>query len=421
MKIPTPHKSIPKISPSVWALSLGMFFLNFGSLMIYTCMPLLPLCFPIKASAIGGIEGFAEGFAYLVRAFTGSLSDFFQKRKRFLLWGYGTCLLARVCLVWGRSMDLIILSRIVEKLGNGMQGSPREALIRDMSDPAVLGRSYGLNKTLGMLGSTLGGGLLVWFFYYYGDRLASLLKYIFGVAALLSFFSFLLLFYNVKEPPLRPQNSAAPIRFMLRYKKFLGEVRSFPVNFWKALGMSFFLKTGYFTGAYLATYVIIQKFETFLGLPTNNKPLMSAAVFAFQAFISALFSYPAGLLADLKSRRTVLGFGTVALLGALGCFGFGSGSAFWITLGLILYGIQYGMQGVLLSCMSCTMPLRLQGTGFGIFFVVAGLAIMFSNFCIMKPLWDLSPERAFLMVGIPVLISLILLPFISFKGEEHDA
>ncbi|OJU73322.1 MAG: hypothetical protein BGO07_04180 [Alphaproteobacteria bacterium 40-19] len=421
MKISTSHRTIPKISPSVWALSLGMFFLNFASMMIFTCMPLLPLCFPIKASAVGCIEGFGEGFAYLVRAFAGSLSDFFQKRKKFLLWGYGTCLLARFCLVWAHSMNLIVLARLLEKLGNGMQGSPREALIRDMSNPVVLGRSYGLNKALGMLGSALGGGVLVWVFYYYSDHLPSLLKYIFGVAVGLSFCSFLLLFYNVKEPSLKSPKPTVPTPFIIRYKKFLGEVRSFPINFWKALVMSFFLKTGYFSGSFMVSYVMVQKFETFLGLSTKNKPLMSASVLAFQIFISTLFSYPAGLLADLKSRRTVLGLGTVALLGSLGCFGFGSGSAFWITLGVLLYGIQYGMQGVLLSCMSCTMPLRLQGTGFGIFFVVAGLAIIFSNAYIMEPLWDPNPERAFLMVGIPVLISLILLPFISFKGEEHDA
>lgn len=400
----------------IWFLSLGMFFLNFSSVMIFICMPLLPRYFPVRTSSIGSLEGVAEGFSLLIRAFSGLLSDFTRKRKRFVLIGYGICFIARMLLAVASVFETVILSRFLEKLGNGIQASPREALISDLSGPKVLGRAYGLNKALGMLGSSAGSILLI-FLFYWNESFS--LKAIFLCAGVLAFFSLFLLLAGVEEPKVLDVKPSTLPRHT--FQTFLKEVRSFSFDFWKAISLCFFIKMGYFSGTYMAIYVMLQKMPSFLGFSMENKPLISAVIMTLQNILCALLSYPVGFLSDSKGRRLMVGAGIVTLLGSLLCFGLGSGSPLCIVLGVGFYGVQYSMQGALLAFMSSTMPKKLQGTGFGIFFVTIGSAVIISNSFFMKTIWDAySPAKAFLVICIPVGIALCILPFVSLKNTKEE-
>ncbi|GAJ46384.1 putative MFS-type transporter [Holospora elegans E1] len=152
---------------ALWILSLGMFFLNCSSVVVFTCLPFLSF----KKSSIGRLEGIVEGLSLICRAAAGLLSDVIKRRKRFLLIGYGICAIARLLLAAASSFEWIIFSRVVEKIGNGVQASPREALIADIAPAKSLGKFYGLNKALGMTGSTLGSGLLIFYFSFTVTRL----------------------------------------------------------------------------------------------------------------------------------------------------------------------------------------------------------------------------------------------------------
>ena len=408
------------IPAPVWFLSIGMFCLNLSSVMVFICMTLLTKMFSVRTSQLGSLEGVVDGFSLLMRAFSGLLSDFVRKRKRFLLLGYAICFFARFLLVIAKVFDVVVFSRLLEKVGNGMQASPREALIGDVTPSTSLGRAYGLNKTFGMLGSSLGSLLLLGLFYW-NEHFD--LRKIFLFAALMAGVSFFLLWVGVKEPPFSYPPHQASVLLSQRFQVFLGELKEFSKDFWKATTMCFFLKMGYFSGIFMVTYVMAQQFQTFLGFNTSNKPLMSAAVLSLQNCLCALFSYPGGYLSDLKDRRLTVFLGMICLLSSMLSFGLGKGSAFWMVIGIIFYGLQYSMQGALMAFMSCTMPARLQGTGFGLFFVTSGISMILSNLFIMNTVWDIySPSTAFLVVCVPVTIALIVLPFIKInKGADKIA
>lgn len=406
---PVDHKTFWGIPTSLWCLSLGMFLLNCSSVLIFTCLPFLAF----KKSSIGRLEGIVEGLSLICRAASGLLSDVVRQRKRFILIGYFICAISRLLMAFASGFQWIATLRVTEKIGNGIQASPREALIGDIAPPSALGKFYGLNKALGMLGSTIGSTALIIIFFFLGNLVT--FYHIFLFSGVLACGSFFMLLWGVKEAPL-PENRAPTKTLSQVWQTMLDDLRQLPWNFWKVIVCIFFLKMGYFSGAFLMTFASMHNTVEFLGLPLNHPGQLGAIIMTLQNIISAACAYPLGRFSDCGDRRKMVLICNLLLIGSMCAFGIFGASQWGILLGILLYGLQHSLQGALMAFLSSTTPAQLQGTGFGVFFSTSGIAIIISNTFIMGMIWDMySPNAAFLAVCIPVLISILVLPLIRVK------
>ncbi|ETZ07742.1 putative MFS-type transporter [Holospora obtusa F1] len=407
------------IPVALWILSLGMFFLNCSSVVVFTCLPFLSF----KKSSIGRLEGIVEGLSLICRAAAGLLSDVIKRRKRFLLIGYGICAIARLLLAAAASFEWIIFSRVVEKIGNGVQASPREALIADIAPKKSLGKFYGLNKALGMTGSTLGSGFLIFLFFFYSKQVT--FQQIFLYSGILACVSFALLLCGVKEPGVASEPTPSYKHVSVReiFASVLADLNKLSWNFWKVILCIFFLKMGYFSGAFMMNFAALQNSSDFLGIPLHHPGQLGAMIMTLQNILCAICSYPVGWLSDYGDRRRAVLVCAVLLLSSMISFGYFGCWQWGIFLGVLFYGLQYSLQGALMAFLSSSMPANLQGTGFGVFFSVSGTAILISNAFIMGTVWEYySPNIAFFAVCIPVIISVLFLPFIKVFpfSEKHS-
>lgn len=409
-----------RLPVSVWALSVSSFFLNCSSVIVFGCMPILLIRhFHFKDLDAGILEGTVEGFSLIIRALTGLFSDFIGKRKAFLVWGYGISTFSRFLLAPATSVFTVISSRFIEKLGNGLQASPREAFISDITPQSLLGRAYGLNKTLSMLGSFAGSFLIFFIFLFQRDFSARLILWGAASIAVLSFF---ILLFGVKEvslphhtPAVAIEGESVIIRQLKTIRKDLGQFSS---TFWAMLGVVFLFKLGYFSGTFMMS-LLRKSHASFLGIPLHEQQGLSNSVFLIiQNLACSIFAYPLGFISDKINRYSVVAIGFVFLMLSLMCFGW-SGSPSALYAGIIFYGMQMSIQGALMALLSTTMPAHLHGTGFGLFFIVSGTSITLTNQLFMRDLVQLYGESfAFFSICAFVLMALILLFFLKWRTAE---
>ena len=412
----------------VWALSVSMFLMNISSVLVFISMPFfLTTSFVVSGAKAGALEGIVEGFSLLVRTGAGSLSDFVSRRKKFIVWGYLLSLIARILLATSTSVEWVIGSRFMDKLGNGIQASPREALISDVVPEKNIGKAYGLNKMLGVVGSEI-GAIIAFFIFLYVDTQSINFLRIFWISVILVGVAVFILSIGIKDPLfLRKRQKQQEKRPRKTFKEIIrvgiGDIKSFSMEYWKVIAVSFLFKLGYFSGAYVILLFHEQKLPSFLGIPLEEKPyLVGPIVMIIQNLTSSLFSLPFGKISDHIDRRIIVGIGLFSLFLSLLCFGFFSSSIIGLILGVALYGVQWGMQGALMALLVTTMPKELHGTGFGVFSTVAGIGVIVANSVFMRPIWEYySPNAAFLSICFPILLAIFLLIFIHpVKNKKNQ-
>ena len=405
---------------SIWALSLSGFFLNFSSVVIFGCTPILMIqFFNMKDVDAGALEGTVEGFALVIRALSGMWSDFLSRRKPFIVWGFGICAFARFLLAPAVWIEMIIASRFIEKLGNGLQASPREAFISDVAPASMMGRAFGLNKALIMAGSFMGSLFMLLLFIYKKNFDIRLLLWI---ASAFSLLSFLLISY-VKEPCVT-KKSLTCVPLSQKLKGIIIDVTQFPSSYWKVLGIICIFKLGYFSGTFLMCKMRSSHIS-FFGIPLYGEQELANSVFLFiQCLACSLLAYPFGKISDKLSRRSSVIIGFLLMIFALLCFIMQDFSymcyigmtdlSYVVYGGIILYGLQMGTQGALMALLASTIPHRLHGTGFGLFFFTTGLSIIFTNQVIMNRLAGACGQSyALLFITGCIMIGLVLLLWIT--------
>jgi MFS family permease len=382
-------------------------------------MPILLIRhFHFKDLDAGILEGTVEGFSLIIRALTGLFSDFIGKRKAFLVWGYGISTFSRFLLAPATSVYTVISSRFIEKLGNGLQASPREAFISDITPQNLLGRAYGLNKTLSMSGSFAGSFLIFFIFLFQRDFSARLILWGAGVIAVISF---LILLFGVKEvslPHHKPSVAEGKSVFIHQLKTISKDLGQFSSTFWIMLGVVFLFKLGYFSGTFMMS-LLRNSHASFFGIPLHDQQGLSNSVFLIiQNLACSIFAYPLGFISDKINRYSVVGLGFIFLILSLMCFGW-SGSSSVLYAGILFYGMQMSIQGALMALLSTTMPAHLHGTGFGLFFIVSGTSITLTNQVFMRDLVQLYGESfAFFSICAFVLMALMLLFFLRWHTEK---
>ncbi|MGV8996623.1 MAG: MFS transporter [Parvibaculaceae bacterium] len=379
-------KAIPR---SIWALGFVSLFMDISSEMIHALLPVYFITvLGTSMLTVGIIEGVAEATAAITKVFSGALSDWIGKRKILAVTGYGLAAITKLVFPLTSTIGWFIGARFVDRIGKGIRGAPRDALIADIAPPQLRGASFGLRQSLDTVGAFVGPLLAIVLMLLTSDNF----KVVFWIAVIPAFIALTLIVFTVKEP--NHLESAKPARFPLQRS----EISKLSAAFWFVVVVATVFTLARFSEAFL----ILKAMN--IGLPVATAP----AVMVVMNIAYALAAYPAGILSEGKNgRNIVLVIGILLLI--LADIVLALGTTHWtVGLGVILWGLHMGFtQGVLATLVADTSPTTLRGTAFGIFNLVTGGALLIASL-LAGGLWEaLGPAATFLAGAGLAAISLL--------------
>lgn len=357
----------PKIPAGIWILGFVSMLMDISSEMIHSLLPLFMVT-TLGASAfvVGWIEGLAESTALIVKVFSGAISDYLGKRKGLVVFGYALGALTKPLFAIASSTGLVLTARLLDRMGKGIRGAPRDALVADMAPPEVRGAAFGLRQSLDTVGAFLGplfavGLMLLW---------ANDFRAVFWVALIPGLLAVALLLLGVREPEHHvDEKRTQPIR--------RENLKRLSAAYWWVVGVGAVFTLARFSEAFL-----VLKAEQ-SGMALAWVPLVMVAM----NIVYAASAYPFGKLSDRMSHAQLLAWGLVVLMAADMVLAFAD---HWTTVvvGVALWGVHMGMtQGLLATMVADTAPADLRGTAFGFFNLVSGLAMLIAS-VFAGLLWD---------------------------------
>jgi MFS family permease len=372
-----PVSRLKSIPAGIWALGFVSLLMDVSSEMIHALLPVyLVTVLGTSMVTVGVIEGVAEATASIVKIFSGALSDWLGKRKLLAVVGYGLAAFTKPVFPLASTLGWVVAARFVDRIGKGIRGAPRDALIADIAPDHLRGASFGLRQSLDTVGAFLGPIIAIALMALTANHF----KTVFWAATIPAFLSLAVLVLLVREPPVA--SFARPVRFPLRRS----ELRRLGVGFWCVTGVAFLFTLARFSEAFL-----ILRAQG-LGLPLMWVPL----VLILMNLVYAASAYPVGALSDRMNRFTLLSLGCLLLIAAdlVIAFAPGLGGTF---AGIALWGLHMGMtQGLLSALVADTAPSDLRGTAFGAFNLICGLALLAAS-AIAGALWQgFGPGATFL-------------------------
>jgi MFS family permease len=388
-------RSLPR---AVWALGLTSLLMDTSSELIHGLLPVfLVVTLGASATALGVVEGIAEATAQITRVFSGWLSDALGRRKALTVAGYGLAAVTKPLFPLANSIGLVLAARFLDRVGKGIRGAPRDALVADLAPPDQRGAAFGLRQSLDTVGATLGPVAAIGLMYLFDDDIRTVLWFAVIPAAM----AVAVLVFGVKEPS-RPQRTArAPL-----HAKDIGELGS---AYWLVVVAGAIFTLARFSEAFL----VIRAIDGGLALA------WAPAVIGVMSLIYAASAYPAGRLQDRIGARPLLLFGLSALIAADLVLASGS-SLLAIFLGIGLWGLHMGLtQGVLAALIAATAPERLRGTAFGLFGLITGLAALVAS-VLAGLLWDRIGAGATFLAG-AAFAATALIAFLLVKQDPGGA
>jgi MFS family permease len=356
------------IPAGVWALGFVSMLMDISSEMIHALLPLyLVVALGASGLAVGMIEGIAEATALITKVFSGALSDWLGKRKFLAALGYGLAAFTKPIFPLASSVQWLMVARFLDRIGKGIRGAPRDALVADLSPPEVRGASFGLRQSLDTVGAFLGPLLAIALMWLTLNNFAC----VFWVAVFPAFLSFLLILVAIKEPE-RP----ASLR-KIKNPISPAELYALGSPYWWIVAIATVFSLARFSEAFL-----ILKAQA-VGLSLWLVP----AVLVIMNITYALAAYPAGVLADRTDRRAILSIGFAFLIAADAVLAF----AYTIptaAVGVALWGLHMGLtQGLLATLIADSSPAELRGTAYGFFNLTSGIAALIASIA-AGALWD---------------------------------
>jgi MFS family permease len=376
------------IPAGVWALGFVSLLMDFSSEMIHALLPLyLVGSMGASTAVVGVIEGVAEATALIVKIFSGALSDWLGRRKLLAAFGYGLAAFTKPVFPLASSIGWLFAARFVDRIGKGIRGAPRDALVADLSPPEVRGASFGLRQSLDTVGAFAGPLLAIAILWLTANDFIV----VFWIAAIPAFLSFLVIAFVVQEPP-----RATPLR-KVRNPISRAELRRLGAAYWSiaAIGAAFTLAR--FSEAFL---ILKAQAE---GLPIMWAPLVLVAM----NVTYSLSAYPVGALSDRVDRRSILAIGMAVLVAADLVLAFGPNLS-GVALGVVIWGLHLGLtQGVLATLIADVAPAELRGTAFGVFNLSCGVATLAAS-VIAGTFWEVAgPQSTFLAGGGFAIVALL--------------
>ena len=369
----------PALHRSVWALGFVSLCMDMSSGMVHALLPVFLVGgLGIGAFALGLIEGAAEATASLMKIVSGAWSDRWGRRKPLIVAGYGLAALTKPLFPIAQSAWLVVFARLVDRVGKGIRGAPRDALVADLTPSELRGAAYGLRQALDSVGAVLGPALaLALMIALVNDIQAAL-----WVAVVPALLAVALLAAGIREPA--GTNSSERARF------FLHGVRRLALRYWLIVLLG-------------AVFTLARFSEAFLVLRAQSVGVELAFVPAVLIVMNVAYApaaYPAGAAADRHGRRELLVAGLAALVAADLVLAF-AGSAWLVFAGALLWGLHMALtQGLLAKLVADAVPAELRGTAFGVFHLVSGVALLLAS-AGAGFLWQrFGPDATFLAGGI---------------------
>ncbi|WP_312015505.1 MFS transporter [Bradyrhizobium manausense] len=372
-----PNPSRARIPRGVWVLGFVSMLMDISSEMIHALLPIyLVTVLGTSTLTVGFIEGIAEATASITKIFSGALSDWLGKRKVLAALGYGLAALTKPLFPLAPSAGWLVAARFIDRVGKGVRGAPRDALIADIAPAGLRGASFGLRQSLDTIGAFVGPLLAILLMWWTADNFTA----VFWVAVLPAFLSFALITFAVSEPEPEARQEATGNPLNTQAMRQLGAV------YWRIVAVGIVFTLARFSEAFL-----ILRAQS-IGLNAMWVP----AVLVLMNIVYALSAYPAGVLSDRINRTGLLALGLVFLAGADLALALLPSLA-GLALGVVLWGLHMGLtQGLFAALVADSAPPSLRGTAFGYFNLLTGITMLAASI-IAGALWDnFGPAVTFL-------------------------
>jgi MFS family permease len=366
-----------KLPRTVWVLGFVSLLMDLSSEIYHALLPaFVTITLGLPVVALGAIDGVAEATASFGKLVSGRLSDRSRRRKPWIMAGYGLAALSKPLFPIAQGAFELMAARFADRVGKGIRGSPRDAMIADETPPEMRGRAFGLRQALDTVGAVIAPlaaiALMAW--------LAGNIRLVFWIAAIPAALSFLLSWLVLRESE-RPnfQPSTSPL---------LRGFRDMDPATRRLILVGFLFTLARFSEGFL----ILKGMEA--GISEAWSPL---TLVVFNVGFLAL-AYPAGALSDRASPRLILLAGMAALVVADLILGFGTGLPLLI-LGVLLWGAHMALtQGIFARMIADSAPEHLRASSFGAFYFASGIATLLANLA-AGLLWDRDGSQATFIAG----------------------
>ena len=389
-----------KIPRGVWVLGFVSMFMDISSEMIHGVLPLFVVgTLGASATLLGLIEGVAEGTAQISKLFSGVLSDRWRNRKNLALFGYGLAAVVKPLFPLATSLGAVFFARFADRIGKGIRGAPRDAMVADFTPIAQRGAAFGLRQSLDTIGAFVGPLIAVALIGLWAFDLRTVL----WVACVPALIAVLILAFGIQEPaPLANDNH-----------------RKAGFNFAtvKDLGRSFWLV------ALLGAAVMLARFsEAFLVLRASDAKMATAyvpLVMVVMSVVYSLSSYPAGVLSDRWGRKGLFAAGLIALIAADFVLAWAP-SPFYVMVGVAIWGLHMGLtQGILSTLVADSAPADLRGSAYGVFALVSGVAALLASVT-AGVIWDKAGQAPVFYVGAGFAVVALLISRRVQPSSSHQ-
>lgn len=378
-------KQIPK---GVWILGFVSLLMDVSSELIHSLLPMFMVgTLGTGAFAVGLIEGLAESTALIVKIFSGALSDYLGKRKVLAVFGYALAALTKPLFAIAPTAAVVLAARLLDRVGKGIRGAPRDALIADLVPSEIRGAAFGLRQSLDTVGAFVGpllaaGFMLLW---------ANDFRKVFWIAVIPAIACVALLAFGLREPAAtQGEKRTNPIR--------RENLRRLDAGYWWVVIIGAAFSLARFSEAFL----VLRAQQS--GVAIAMVPLMMVAMNA----VYSLCAYPFGKLSDRISHRLLLVLGLIILIGADAVLAL---SDHWIGVlaGIVLWGVHLSItQGLLAAMVAHTAPADLRGTAYGMFNLVSGIAMLIAS-VLAGLLWDKAGPASTFYAGAVICVATLLI------------
>lgn len=394
-----------KIPLSVWAIGLASLLLNISTVMVFAVIALyLKQILGAGTGFLIMLEGFFEAMAFAMKLLSGLISDYLRRPKKVMVIGYAMMTISKPIFALFATIPAVIIARLLDRLGNGVQSTPRDALVGDLSPLNSKGACFGLRNTMATAGSFLGGAL---------GFLAMILsngnyQQVFMWASVPALIGLMLLFFFVTDPHEKEVTAdKKPIRHPLHFS----DIARLGRPYWLLM----IVAVVFMSSRIGESMLVLHATQSF-----GMDPSFAHGILILYNCTNSIFSYPVGMLSDKLGRFGFLALSFIILILADIFLSFSS--ELWMMLiGVGLWGIQIGMSQDMFLCMIADrVPEDLKGTGIGFYYLINSIGLLVAGFIGGTLADSYSQFATFIGSGSIALFALILLiamkPFINKKN-----
>jgi MFS family permease len=374
---PEARSSLARLPGGIWALGFVSLFMDISSEMIHGLLPVfLTSVLGASTGMVGLIEGIGEATASISKLFSGWVSDRLGRRKALAVIGYGLGALSKPLFAIAPTPSLVLAARFSDRVGKGIRGAPRDAMVGDMVPAGLRGAAYGLRQALDTVGAFAGPLIAIALMALQQDNF----RLIFWLALIPGLIAVLVLVLAVREQPHEIVAARAPLK--------LGELKTLSLAYWIVVAVGAVLTLARFSEAFL-----ILRAQS-AGLSLALAPLVLVVMNVVYAFSA----YPLGALSDKVDRKWMLALGFAVLIASDIVLAVAPNVPA-VMAGVALWGLHMGMtQGLLAALVADEVPANLRATSFGVFNFVSGVALLLASL-IAGALWEVVGPYATFMAG----------------------